>query len=164
MDGISLFLKNLAQIPKALKVISFFSKALGLYLNLNKCELMAIHGHPLSACFHACYSRKFHFWTICVSQLNPRILPLLFWKEERRRGFYVNNEQYFLLHILCDKKHTQAWTVEWRHREGFAILALNGTFCFVLLKWLQSFINQNESFLIKIFMDFGGIEVWFWDL
>ncbi len=41
--------KNEAQIPKALEVISSFSESSGLQLNLKKCELMAIHDHPLTS-------------------------------------------------------------------------------------------------------------------
>lgn len=48
-DDTTLFLKNAAQIPKALKIISSFSEASGLKLNLNKCELMAIHDQPLTS-------------------------------------------------------------------------------------------------------------------
>ncbi len=46
-DNTTLFPKNETQIPKALNVISLFLEASGLYLNLSKCELMAIHDHPL---------------------------------------------------------------------------------------------------------------------
>ena len=48
-DDTTLFLKNAAQIRKALKTISSFSEASGLKLNLNKCELMAIHDQPLTS-------------------------------------------------------------------------------------------------------------------
>jgi len=46
-DDTTLFIKNAAQIPEALKVISVFSKASGLHLILSKCEVMPIHDHPL---------------------------------------------------------------------------------------------------------------------
>lgn len=47
-DDTTLFLKNAAQITKALNVISSFSQASGLYLNVSKCELLAIHDNPLT--------------------------------------------------------------------------------------------------------------------
>lgn len=46
-DDTTLFLENEKQISVALKTIDFFSKASGLKSNVKKCELMAIHGHPL---------------------------------------------------------------------------------------------------------------------
>lgn len=41
-DNTTLFLKNAAQVPRALELINTFSKASGLCLNMSKCELMAI--------------------------------------------------------------------------------------------------------------------------
>ena len=46
-DDTTLFLKNSDQIPKALRVISSFSIASGLHLNMKKCELLPIHEHPI---------------------------------------------------------------------------------------------------------------------
>lgn len=42
-DDTKLFLKNTSQVPPALNEISLFSKVSGLYLNIRKCELLAIH-------------------------------------------------------------------------------------------------------------------------
>lgn len=44
-DDTTLFIKNTAQIPAALNEVSLFTKAYGL--NVKKCELLAIHDHPL---------------------------------------------------------------------------------------------------------------------
>lgn len=41
-DDTTLFLKDASQIPIALNIINEFSKASGLCLNINKCELLAI--------------------------------------------------------------------------------------------------------------------------
>lgn len=41
-DDTTLFLQNENQIPIAIKVIEEFSKASGVYLNVKKCELMAV--------------------------------------------------------------------------------------------------------------------------
>lgn len=41
-DDTTLFLKDVSQIPKAIEVIQKFSKASGLCLNLNKCELLSL--------------------------------------------------------------------------------------------------------------------------
>lgn len=45
----TLFLKNESQFPLALQMISQFSKASGLKLNLNKCEIMPLHECPLQS-------------------------------------------------------------------------------------------------------------------
>lgn len=41
-DDTALFLKNALQVKPAIALIETFSKASGLYLNLNKCELFAL--------------------------------------------------------------------------------------------------------------------------
>lgn len=41
-DDTTLFLRDAMQIPLAISVIKFFSKASGLHLNVQKCELLAI--------------------------------------------------------------------------------------------------------------------------
>lgn len=41
-DDTTIFLKDSTQIPCALNIINVFSRASGLYLNVNKCELMAV--------------------------------------------------------------------------------------------------------------------------
>lgn len=46
-DDTTLFLKDEDQIPLALQVIDHFSKASGLQLNINKCEILALHECPL---------------------------------------------------------------------------------------------------------------------
>ncbi len=53
-DDTTLFLKNEAQIPKALEVISSFSESSGLHLNLKKCELMAIHDQSINQSIFIC--------------------------------------------------------------------------------------------------------------
>lgn len=41
-DDTTLFLNDASQIPLALRLIDSFSRASGLYLNINKCELMSV--------------------------------------------------------------------------------------------------------------------------
>jgi len=47
-DNTSILLKNLDQTPSVIKWFNTFSKASGLTLNLQKCELMAIHDTNLT--------------------------------------------------------------------------------------------------------------------
>lgn len=42
-DDTTIFMKQLSEVPKILQLIHTFSKASGLKINLNKCELMPIH-------------------------------------------------------------------------------------------------------------------------
>lgn len=48
-DDTAIFLKDQFQINKAIQLVNLFSKASGLHLNLNKCELLAIHGSDLDS-------------------------------------------------------------------------------------------------------------------
>ncbi len=41
-DDTTLFFKDAEEIPKAINIISIFSKASGLHLNMNKCELLSL--------------------------------------------------------------------------------------------------------------------------
>lgn len=45
----AIFMKNSEQLPKILQTIESFTKASGLTLNFNKCELFPIHDANLSA-------------------------------------------------------------------------------------------------------------------
>ena len=51
-DNTTIFLKSLEQIPKVYELIDVFSKASGLTLKRNKCELMAIHDCNLIEAYH----------------------------------------------------------------------------------------------------------------
>ncbi len=47
-DGTVLFLNNIDQVPKTLQIINTFSNALGLCLNLSKCEIMTLKESQLT--------------------------------------------------------------------------------------------------------------------
>lgn len=63
-DDTALFLKDQHQIPVALKVIDAFSKASGLYLNINKCGLLSVKDCQLqqianvTVIFGDCYFKR----------------------------------------------------------------------------------------------------------
>ncbi len=44
---INFFLKDKHQIDRDIKLVHFYSNASGLHLNINKCELIAIHDSEL---------------------------------------------------------------------------------------------------------------------
>lgn len=51
-DDTTIFMKQLSEVPKILQMIHIFSKASGLKLNLNKCELMPIHQCQLTEAYN----------------------------------------------------------------------------------------------------------------
>ncbi len=48
-DDTVIFLRDQYQIDKVIQFICLFSKASGLYLNINKCDLIAIHNSELDS-------------------------------------------------------------------------------------------------------------------
>lgn len=48
-DDTTLFLKNALQVKPAINAIQMFSKASGLYLNLNKCELFTLKNSDITS-------------------------------------------------------------------------------------------------------------------
>lgn len=48
-DDTALFLEGSLQIPTALHILQRFSKASGLHLNLNKCELLPVKNSTASS-------------------------------------------------------------------------------------------------------------------
>ncbi len=63
-DDTTLFLKDATQVPQALNVLSTFSKASGLHLNLNKCDLMTIHDHPLVSIEGIAIKKEVKYWVL----------------------------------------------------------------------------------------------------
>ncbi len=51
-DDTSFFMKQLLEVPKILQSIYTFSKASGLKINMNKCELMPIHQCHLTEAYN----------------------------------------------------------------------------------------------------------------
>lgn len=51
-DDTTIFMKQLSEVPKILETIHSFSKASGLKLNLNKCELMPVHQCHLTEAYN----------------------------------------------------------------------------------------------------------------
>lgn len=51
-DDTTIFMKQLTEVPKIIQAIKTFSNALGLKLNLNKCQLMSIHHSDLTEAYH----------------------------------------------------------------------------------------------------------------
>lgn len=67
-DDTTLFLKNKDQISPAISLISSFCKASGLQLNLNKCELLALHPSPDLSLFNIPVKETVKYLGILISK------------------------------------------------------------------------------------------------
>ncbi len=71
-DDTTLFLSDAEQIPVAINLVSHFSKASGLQLNLKKSELMALHNHAESHLFNIYLKNVIKYLGIVISK-DPKI-------------------------------------------------------------------------------------------
>lgn len=71
-DDPTLFLSDAEQIPVAINLVSHFSEASGLQLNLKKCELMAIHGHTEAQLFNIQLKNEVRYLGIVITK-DPKI-------------------------------------------------------------------------------------------
>lgn len=67
-DDTTLFLKNEEQIPLALQFINQFSKASGLQLNMNKCEIMALHDYHSHSLYNIKIKKEVKYLGIIISK------------------------------------------------------------------------------------------------
>jgi len=67
-DDTTLFLKNARQIPVALKEISLFSKASGLKLNMEKCEIVTIQDHDMINMYNIPVKNEVRYLGIIISK------------------------------------------------------------------------------------------------
>ncbi len=71
-DDSTLFLSDAEQIPVAINLVSRFSKASGLQLNLKKCELIALHNHAESHLFNIPLKNEIKYLGIVITK-DPKI-------------------------------------------------------------------------------------------
>lgn len=67
-DDTTLFLKNEEQIPLALRSINQFSKASGLQLNVNKCEILTLHDYHLNSLYDIKIKKEVKYLGIIISK------------------------------------------------------------------------------------------------
>lgn len=48
----TIFMKQVTEVPKVVQCVQFFSRASGLTLNINKCELMPIYNCQLTEAYN----------------------------------------------------------------------------------------------------------------
>ncbi len=70
-DDTVIVLRDQYQIDKVIQLICLFSKASGLYLNINKCDLIAIHNSELDSYsllinYIIMLYHEFHFMFLCI--------------------------------------------------------------------------------------------------
>ncbi len=71
-DDSTPFLSDAEQIPVAINLVSHFSKASGLQLNLKKCELIALHNHAESHLFNIPLKNEIKYLGIVITK-DPKI-------------------------------------------------------------------------------------------
>ncbi len=67
-DDTTLFSKNKDQSPLALNSIQKFSKASGVWLNLNKCEIPTLHDYPVQPLYNIHVKKEVKYLGIVVSK------------------------------------------------------------------------------------------------
>uniref|UniRef100_A0A3B1J8J0 Reverse transcriptase domain-containing protein n=1 Tax=Astyanax mexicanus TaxID=7994 RepID=A0A3B1J8J0_ASTMX len=65
-DDTTLFLKDSSQIPLVLQTIDCFSKASGLLLNIDKCEILTIHEYPLQTLYNIKVKKEVKYLGILI--------------------------------------------------------------------------------------------------
>ncbi len=67
-DDTAFFMKQLSEVPKILQCIHTFSKASGLKINFNKCELMPIHQCHLTEAYNIPIKSKVKYLGMLISK------------------------------------------------------------------------------------------------
>ena len=80
-DDTTLFLKNEDQIPLALQSIHQFSKASGLQLNLNKCEILTLHDCHLQSLYNMKIKQEVKYLGIVISKDNTTTEKMNIWNN-----------------------------------------------------------------------------------
>ncbi len=84
------FLKDKHQIDRAIQFVNFFSNASGLHLNINKCELIAIHDSELDF--------------LCNIPVSVKYLGITITKDNNH-----NIQENFVTKFLKAKTNSQQW-------------------------------------------------------
>ncbi len=190
-DDTTLFLKNVKQVPKAIETIDLFSRASGLKLNLEKCELLAIHDCHLVAAYGIPIKSTVKYLGVHISKDNKLSESLNIWSkmhectsrfdrwlnrdlslldriyitrmESLSRGIYpayslsISNKAIETInkvnfdYIWKKKSHYLKKATLVKNYEDGGLQALdfdciNGT---LKIKWLRSFVANNNSFWIQ---------------
>lgn len=75
-DDTTLFLKNKDQIPLAIQTVETFSKASGLKLNLEKCELMSIHNCSQSSIYNIKVKMEVRYLGLWITKTESNCVKL----------------------------------------------------------------------------------------
>uniref|UniRef100_A0A669EC77 Reverse transcriptase domain-containing protein n=1 Tax=Oreochromis niloticus TaxID=8128 RepID=A0A669EC77_ORENI len=146
-DDTTLFLKDEYQIFIAIETISMFSKASGLYLNIPKCELMAIKECSKTALCNIPIKQEVRYLGIIITKNQERITqnfyPIL---EKLKHRF-----NQWLLRDLSLKGRVLITKAEGISRLAYAALALHldNKLIKEVDKLLFNFIWKNRTHYIK---------------
>jgi len=79
-DDTTIFMKKLTEVPQILQLINTFSKASGLKMNLNKCELMSIHHCHLTEAYNIPIKSKVKYSGMLISKNSVENENMNVWK------------------------------------------------------------------------------------
>ncbi len=74
-DDMVIFLRDQYQIVKVIQLICLFSKASGLYLNINKCDLIAIHNSELDSLCNIPITKSVKYLGITITRDSNQNIP-----------------------------------------------------------------------------------------
>lgn len=147
-DDTTLFLQNEHQISDAVEAVKEFSKASGLYLNLNKCELMAIKECSKSDIFNIPIRNEILYLGILVTKDQRRRISLNFNPIILKTQKKINQ---WLLRDLSLRGRVLITKAEGISRLTYAALALHldNKLLKEIDKMLFDFIWKNRTHYIK---------------
>ena len=90
-DDTVIFLKDQYQVDKAIQLIDLFSKASVLYLNLNKCELFAIHSSDLDSLCNIPVKTSVKYLGVTISRDSNQSVQENFVKNLSKAKHILNN-------------------------------------------------------------------------
>uniref|UniRef100_A0A3Q2ZDV5 Reverse transcriptase domain-containing protein n=1 Tax=Kryptolebias marmoratus TaxID=37003 RepID=A0A3Q2ZDV5_KRYMA len=99
-DDTTLFLKNLNEIPKILNLIEIFSKASGLKLNLNKCEILPLKDCPISTAFNIPIKSNVKYLGVHINKNKSDLENLNIWEKLQKCKTQLNKWTHRDLSIL----------------------------------------------------------------
>ena len=90
-DDTTLFLKNENQIPLALQIIEHLSRASGLQLNLDKCEILALHDYPLQPLYNIKVKSEVKYLGIVISKDKTTSDKMNIWNNIEKCKLILNS-------------------------------------------------------------------------
>uniref|UniRef100_A0A669EBX3 Reverse transcriptase domain-containing protein n=1 Tax=Oreochromis niloticus TaxID=8128 RepID=A0A669EBX3_ORENI len=161
-DDTTIFLNNLNEIPKILQIIETFSKASGLKLNLNKCEILPLKDCTISNTFNIPVKSTVKYLGVYITKNKNDLDNLNIWEKIQICRTHLNNwaqrDLSILGRIFLTKMESISRLVYPAYAVGVpksAIKAINQLNFDFIWKRKTHYIRQGN--LVKRFED-GGLQ------